>query len=69
MNIIETMHLIYISVYMYIYTDIYICMYVWMCMYVYTITCIHWYFDSYINLTQKAMVHMGLVSNIQHFIF
>ena len=34
---------------------------------IYTVTCIHWYFDSYINVTQKARVHIGLVSNILFF--
>ena len=25
------------------------------------ITCIHWYFESYVNVTQIASVHLGLV--------
>ena len=35
--------------------------------YIYTITCIHWYFDLYINVTQKARAHIGLVSKVMIF--
>ena len=36
-------------------------MYIYIYIYTYAITCIHWYFDSYINITQKASVHIGVV--------
>ena len=60
MNIIKTMHL-YIAWQVYTGgTHKHICMYI----YIYAITCIHWYFDSYVNVTEKVRVHIDLVSKV-----